>query len=35
MEKIEEMEKEIYTLNKEIRGLTPDLRDCLQRERRR
>lgn len=35
MEEIEEMEKEIYTLNKEIRDLTLALQDCLQRERSR
>jgi predicted nucleic acid-binding Zn-ribbon protein len=35
MEEIEELEKEIYTLNRKIAGLTLDLRDCLQRERSR
>ena len=30
----EAMEKEIYTLNREILDLTLDLRDCLNRERR-
>lgn len=31
---IEQMENEIYNLNREIADLTLDLRDCLQRERR-
>ncbi|MEA1997745.1 MAG: hypothetical protein U9N61_00255 [Euryarchaeota archaeon] len=31
---IEEMEREIYLLNREIRDLTLDLEDCLQRQRR-
>lgn len=30
---IEEMENEIYKLNREIADLTLDLKDCLQRER--
>jgi hypothetical protein len=35
MEEIEELENEIYKLNREIADLTLDLRDCLQREQKR
>lgn len=32
---IEEMESEIYKLNREIRDVTLALKDCQERERRR
>jgi hypothetical protein len=35
MEEMERLKKEIYKLNREIADLTLDLRDCLERERRR
>ena len=34
-EDIKRMENRISTLNEEIRDLTLDLRDCLNRERRK